>query len=307
MLRSYLGRTDPITQLPHRYAFFDDLRKHLHEGVPHAWVIAIDVAPVQRFNAFIRAMGHAYADELMRTVAARPIEWIPPDTRLYQVGATRFAAVLPDQHLLDDSTRLDDLVARLRRPFDCLGIPLTIQPGVGLLKINANELRGGDPLRLVMNASHAAQQSPRGWAVYNRMQDEQQRQEFLLVTELAAALNERTELDLHYQPRWDLDRAAAWRWKRWHAGTIPRLAPSLRALRGACGACWLDALADAMGDGDTASRNSPPGVATDTTSSCRSTFPAAHWTPTWSGACVPSPSDTRSALIRWSSSSLKVH
>src|ERR1700761_6264124 len=53
VLRSYLGRTDPITQLPHRYAFFDDLRKHLHEGVPHAWVIAIDVAPVQRFNAFI--------------------------------------------------------------------------------------------------------------------------------------------------------------------------------------------------------------------------------------------------------------
>lgn len=229
VLRSYLGRTDPITQLPHRYAFFDDLRKHLHEGVPHAWVIAIDVAPVQRFNAFIRAMGHAYADELMRSVAARTIEWIPPQTRLYQVGATRFAAVLPDHHLLDDSTRLDDLVARLRRPFDCLGIPLTIQPGVGLLKIHANELRGGDPLRLVMNASHAAQQSPRGWAVYNRMQDEQQRQEFLLVTELAAALNERTELDLHYQPRVDLDTGrcmAVEALARWHHPTLGSIPPA---------------------------------------------------------------------------------
>nr|WP_199043374.1 sensor domain-containing phosphodiesterase [Dyella sp. ASV24] len=229
VLRSYLGRTDPITQLPHRYAFFDDLRKHLHEGVAHAWVMAVDVAPVQRFNAFIRAMGHAYADELMRGVAARVQAWIPPDTHLYQVGATRFAAVLPDHHLLDDTTRLDDLVKRLRQPFDCLGIPLTIQPGVGLLKINASELRGGDPLRLVMNASYAAQESPRGWAVYNRLQDEQQRQEFLLVTELAAALNEGAELDLHYQPRIDLDTGrcvALEALARWHHPTLGSVPPA---------------------------------------------------------------------------------
>ncbi|WP_232821142.1 GGDEF and EAL domain-containing protein [Dyella sp. C11] len=229
VLRSYLGRTDPTTQLPHRYAFFDDLRTHLHEGVPHAWVIAIDVAPVQRFNAFVRAMGHVYADELMRTVAARVTQQMPAHTRLYQVGATRFAAVLPDHHMLDDTSWLDDLVARLRWPFDCLGIPLTIQPGVGLLKINADELRGGDPLRLVMNASHAAQQSPRGWAVYNRMQDEQQRQEFLLVTELAAALNEGAELDLHYQPRVDLDSGrciALEALARWHHPTLGSIPPA---------------------------------------------------------------------------------
>jgi EAL domain-containing protein (putative c-di-GMP-specific phosphodiesterase class I)/GGDEF domain-containing protein len=205
VLRSYLGRTDPITQLPHRHAFFDDLRKHLCDEHAHAWVIAIDVAPVQRFNAFIRAMGHVYADELIRAVAHRLQAWIPPDTRLYQVGTTRFAAVLPDHLILDDTRRLDELVARLRRPFDCLSIPLTIQPGVGLLKINASELRGGDPLRLVMNASYAAQHSVRGWSVYNRLQDDHQRQEFFLVTELAAALTDRTELDLHYQPRVDLD------------------------------------------------------------------------------------------------------
>ncbi|WP_201313535.1 GGDEF and EAL domain-containing protein [Dyella sp. EPa41] len=229
VLRSYLGRTDPITQLPHRYAFFDDLRRHFQDAAPLAWVIAIDVAPVQRFNAFIRAMGHAYADELMRAVAQRTLAWLPPDTRLYQVGASRFAAVLPDRHVEADTTRLDDLVARLREPFDCLGIPLTIQPGVGLLKIGENELRGGDPLRLVMNASYAAQHSVRGWAVYDRQQDELQRQEFFLVTELAAALTDRTELDLHYQPRVDLDSGrcvALEALARWHHPTLGLIPPS---------------------------------------------------------------------------------
>uniref|UniRef100_UPI0018EC74C7 EAL domain-containing protein n=1 Tax=Dyella sp. ASV21 TaxID=2795114 RepID=UPI0018EC74C7 len=227
VLRSYLGRTDPITQLPHRFAFFDDLRRHLHEREPHAWVIAIDVAPVQRFNAFIRAMGHAYADELMRAVAQRVLRWVPEGTRLYQVGTTRFAIVLPDHQVVADTSRLDELVSRLRQPFDCLGIPLTIQPGVGLLKIDGSHLRGGDPLRLVINASHAAQHSVRGWAVYDRHQDEQQRQEFFLVTELAAALTDRTELDLHYQPRIDLDSGrcisleALARWQHPTLGLIP--------------------------------------------------------------------------------------
>lgn len=204
VLRGYLGRTDPVTQLPHRNAFFEDLRAHL-DGMPDVWVIAIDVAPVQRFNAFVRAMGHVYSDELLRAVAGRTQGWLPPDAHLYQVGAARFAAVLPGRHGQIDTARLDELVAQLRQPFDCLGIPLTLQPGVGLLKVAAAELRGGDPLRLVMSASHAAQQSVRGWAVYDRAQDERHRQEFFLVTELAAALTERTELDLYYQPRVDLD------------------------------------------------------------------------------------------------------
>ncbi|MBU6246299.1 MAG: sensor domain-containing phosphodiesterase [Xanthomonadaceae bacterium] len=204
LLGSYVGRTDPVTLLPHRNAFFEDLRARRRGGEHRAWLIAVDVAPVSRFGAFIRAMGHAYADELMRDVAARVQVWMPEHTHLYQVGTSRFAAILPGSPDTIDATRMDELVHRLRQPFDCLGIPLSIQPGVGLLSLDIDELDGGDPLRLVMSASHAAQRSVQGWAVYEPSDDERQRQEFFLVTELAAALNDHTELDLHYQPRVDL-------------------------------------------------------------------------------------------------------
>lgn len=228
VLRSYLGRTDPITRLPHRNAFFEDLRAQLRNDADSVWLAAIEVAPVDRFNAFIRAMGHAYADELMRAVAARIHGWLRPSMRLYQVAASRFGVLLNDndKHLHPD--RLDELVAQLRRPFDCLGIPLTLQPGVGLLKVDAQELRGGDPLRLVMSASHAAQCNARGWAVYERTQDEHHRQEFFLVTELAAALTERAELDLYYQPRVDLDTGrcvALEALARWHHPTLGQIMP----------------------------------------------------------------------------------
>ena len=227
VLGSYLGRTDPVTQLPHRNAFFEDLRARQRGGAHGAWLIAIDVAPVNRFNAFIRAMGHAYADELMRDAAARIQVWMPDHTHLYQVGIHRFAAVLPDSPHVLDGAQLDELVHRLRQPFDCLGIPLTLQPGVGLLNLAVGELDGGDPLRLVMSATHAAQDSVRGWSIYEAAHDEQHRQEFFLVTELAAALNDRTELDLHYQPRVELSSGrcvaveALARWRHPTLGPIP--------------------------------------------------------------------------------------
>jgi len=242
VLGSYIGRTDPVTQLPHRNAFFGDLRGQFRDGVDHVWLTAIEVAPVERFNAFVRAMGHVYADELMRGVAQRIQSWLTPGMRLYQVGVTRFAVLLSNTHGLLDTRRLDDLVQRLRRPFECLNIPLTIQPGVGLIKVDEAELRTGDPLRLVMSASHAAQHSESGWALYDRDQDDRHRHEFFLVTELAAALTERAELDLHYQPRIDLDsgRCVAVeglaRWQHPTLGMVPpnefiRLAESAGLMR----------------------------------------------------------------------------
>lgn len=205
VLSSYLGRTDPVTRLPDRNALLQDLHTRLRGASDTLWLAAVEVAPTERFHAFVRAMGHAYADELMRVVAARVQAWASPDMRLYQVDTARLAILLPQAHGQPAPRRLDELVAQLRFPVDCLGIPLSLQPGVGLLQVSAGDLRGGDSLRRVMSASHVAQRSALGWAVYDQAQDEDHRQDFFLVTELAAALTERAELDLHYQPRVDLD------------------------------------------------------------------------------------------------------
>lgn len=229
-LRSYLNRTDPATGLPHRAAFFADLRTHLPGDHDTAWIVVIEAAPVARFNALVRAMGHAYADALMRAMAERTQAWMTPDMQLYQVGTSRVAVLPAGLHDALPPARLDELVAMLRTPIDCLGVPLSLQPGVGLLKVEANELRGGDPLRRVMSASHVAQDSGRGWAVYDHSQDERQRQEFFLVTELAAALSERAELELYYQPRVDLASGrcvALEALARWRHPTLGAISPSV--------------------------------------------------------------------------------
>lgn len=229
-LRCYLNRIDPATRLPHRYAFFADLREQLPQEADSAWLVAIETAPVQRFNAFVRAMGHNYADALMRGAAERVQDWMTPGMHLYQVAPTRLAVLLPGGHEAPSADQLDELVAMLRRPIDCLSVPLNLQPGVGLLKVQGAELRGGDPLRRVMNASVAAMATARGWAIYERSQDERQRQEFFLVTELANALAEHSELELYYQPRVDLASGrcvALEALARWRHPTMGQISPGL--------------------------------------------------------------------------------
>ncbi|WP_458070855.1 diguanylate cyclase domain-containing protein [Rhodanobacter sp. BL-MT-08] len=72
-----------MTQLPHRNAFFEDLRTRVAGGAERLAIVAIEVAPVARFNAFLRAMGHQYADTLIRLVAMRIQQCMSPKMYLY--------------------------------------------------------------------------------------------------------------------------------------------------------------------------------------------------------------------------------
>ncbi|WP_458070856.1 EAL domain-containing protein [Rhodanobacter sp. BL-MT-08] len=142
--------------------------------------------------------------------------------------------MLSDTRAFKDEDAFDRLVARLREPFDCQGIPLSIQPGVGLLEMLESKLATGDALRLVISASYSAHRSVRGWSHYEQAKDELHQQDFFLITELSEALNNpssgvASELGLYYQPRVDLHSGrcvAVEALMRWRHPTLCWVSPS---------------------------------------------------------------------------------
>ena len=227
VLRRYISKLDPVTQLSHRGAFFEDLHAWLAQVAEGLTLAVVEVAPVVCYSAFLRAMGHAYSDSLMRQASARVRVWAATDTRLYQVGVQRFAVLMPRLAIDSRAALFDPLIARLREPVDCLGIPLMLQPSIGVIDLPAIGLSGDDVLRSALTAAHSAHRELRGWTTYHPEEDAHQQQDFFLVTELATALHSGTELELYYQPRIDLDTGccraleALVRWRHPTLGYIP--------------------------------------------------------------------------------------
>ncbi|MHB1618308.1 MAG: EAL domain-containing protein [Metallibacterium sp.] len=230
VLRRYISTLDPVTQLPHRGAFFEDLHAWLSQQSEGLTLAVIEVAPVDRYNAFLRAMGHVYSDTLMYQASARLRAWAMSGARLYQVGVQRFAVLMPRLPVDARATQFDPLIARLREPLDCLGIPLLLQPSARVIDLPTSGPSGDDVLRSALTAAHSAHRELRGWIrSTTRRRLRASKQDFFLVTELATALHSGTELGLHYQPRIDLHTGhcrSAEALARWRHPTLGYISPS---------------------------------------------------------------------------------
>jgi diguanylate cyclase (GGDEF)-like protein len=114
----HLSRTDPLTDLPNRRLFVDELRRagaRIHRtGKP----IAVSYIDLDRFKAFNDRFGHAAGDAVLRHVAGILERHVRGNDVAARLGGAQFAVLL-DQCTEDNARKtmtrlLDQLVAGLR-------------------------------------------------------------------------------------------------------------------------------------------------------------------------------------------------
>ncbi|QOR37684.1 sensor domain-containing phosphodiesterase [Billgrantia diversa] len=226
-LQHAFGRIDPLTGLPNRSQFAEDL-DDLGRDDPDKPRCALftEVLDIEQVSILHRVMGPAYIDELAR-VAARGLQVaLGKAQRLYCVGPCQFV------HLVDGrgDAELIAIGLRLRETLLALQLireaPILVHPVVGAAPLSLGKDSAVDVLRTAHSACQDARQTEAGAGVYSQALDASHRRRFTLLSDFRAALASADQLRLVYQPRVELSSRecigaeALLRWRHPELGDI---------------------------------------------------------------------------------------
>ncbi len=202
-LQHAFGRIDPLSGLPNRTQFLDDLddlaRDHPGE---QRLAVLVDLVRTEQLDHGVRVMGTAYIDEMVQE-GARILRSVLGQARTaYHVAATQFAFLaLPE---VEEESYVAVLGAALERLRTNSHARFVMSATVGVAPFVLGTGAPGDVLRTAYSAAQDARRSESGVGVYSLSSDGVHRRSFGLLNDFSAALVQPDQLRIVFQPRVDL-------------------------------------------------------------------------------------------------------
>lgn len=191
-----LGRRDHVTLLPNRLKFIEDLAELDRAD---ALLVMVTMAEAKHYNEILRALGHAFCDDMMRVCRDRMTNLLEGGA-LYHVSVLSFAFVATGCGGTSAPALIDTIVRAFGAPLDVQGVPIKTQIGIGLVSL-AGTSDTAEALRAALTAGHDSRRRPEGWAWYDHRSDEVHKRAFRLLADLPDTLRNSQDLHLAFQPR----------------------------------------------------------------------------------------------------------
>nr|WP_274382862.1 EAL domain-containing protein [Methylorubrum extorquens] len=202
-LQHAFGRVDPLSGLPSRNQFLDDLADLAAEHPDEARIaVLIDLGRPEQVSAYSRVMGPGRVDDLVREAARELRRLIGPGRKLYYTAATQFTFLAPRGAQQDDYVRLLADEHRQARQRSITGMLLTSAIGVSVFKPCTTAPQ--DALRSLYSAVQDARSLHDLISVYSSVADEAYQRRYQLLQDFGPALGADDQLRLVFQPRIDL-------------------------------------------------------------------------------------------------------
>lgn len=203
-LQHAFGRVDPLSRMPNRTQFIDDLEDLARDQPEHGQRLAVlvDLASPEQLSASARVMGISYLDELVIEAARAIRSAIGPTRKAYHVGATQFAFLAPPSTA--EASYAAVLVQRLGELQGLSTSRFATTAVIGVAPFMFGGINPRDVLRMAHSAAQDARRSETKVGIYSLTEDAAHRRRFTLINDFAAALRADDQLRLVYQPRVDL-------------------------------------------------------------------------------------------------------
>jgi diguanylate cyclase (GGDEF)-like protein/PAS domain S-box-containing protein len=206
---AYLAVYDVLTGLPNSTLFLDRLGQLLRSATGAGRVVAVVLLDLYRFKQINDTLGRHVGDALLRRVADRLSEAMPPAACVARLNADSYAVAVGDlPHGEDAAARLlESLMGALREPIiiDEHQINVTFHAGIAL-----GPEDGEEPVALFRNAEAAlrrARSLNETFLFYSSEINATVMERVTMEAKLRRAI-ERQEFTLHYQPKVDTRSSA---------------------------------------------------------------------------------------------------
>jgi diguanylate cyclase (GGDEF)-like protein len=203
---AYLAHHDPLTSLPNRTKFREDLEQTLLR-VNRDGRVAVLCLDLDHFKEINDSLGHPIGDDLLKDVASRLRTSVREGDTVARLGGDEFAIVQAgtDLQASESSSLAERLVEIVGAAYAIHGHQLNIGVSIGIA-FAPND--GEDPDQLLKNADMAlyrAKEDGRGtYRFFEPGMDARAQARRVLEIDLRAALT-RDEFEVHYQPIHDLN------------------------------------------------------------------------------------------------------
>jgi diguanylate cyclase (GGDEF)-like protein/PAS domain S-box-containing protein len=225
---NYLAYHDPLTGLPNRALFTDQLAEHIAAARRDDTKLAVIIADPERFETINDIFGRGQGDALLKSMAERLSACVADSTSVARIGPGQFAAVLPFSGDDGVAARVFEEFYRvwLDEPFDVNGNELAIACLAG---IALHPSDGADAESLFKSADAAMKRAKATGdkiVFYTREIHDWNAERLSMETRLRYALENR-EFVLHYQPKVDVETRklegleALIRWQSPELGLMP--------------------------------------------------------------------------------------
>ncbi|AQR73970.1 bifunctional diguanylate cyclase/phosphodiesterase [Sphingomonas sp. LM7] len=227
-LQHAFGRIDPVSGLPTRNQFRDDLidLARDHPG-QRRFAVVIDLARDDQVSRITRVLGGARVDDLIREASLAVRTALGAARTVYHVGAVQFAFLSPPD--VDETAYMALLESSFAHVRASSSVRFVTSVAIGVRPFTVGEEPGEDVLRGAASAAQDARKADGSIALFSASNDAAHRRQYRLLRDFGAALEADDQLQLHYQPRIDLSSGAcvgAEALLRWRHPALGEISPA---------------------------------------------------------------------------------
>ncbi|MBB4477799.1 putative bifunctional diguanylate cyclase/phosphodiesterase [Rhizobium etli] len=224
----HLATHDPLTGLPNRRQFSEDLTTLLQETAGSNETLSLMQLDLDDFKPVNDTLGHAAGDKLLQSAARRILACLSSDDRAYRLAGDEFTVISVGSGQPAKAHRLaEDLVAAFKKPFTINGIAVFVGTSIGISTAPTDGTTPEELMKASDLALYTAKKEGRGRAkAFDPAMLELLEQRELLRRSLRMALVQQ-QFYVEYQPIAEGGRIVGFEaLLRWHHPLLGKIPPA---------------------------------------------------------------------------------